>query len=83
MIKQLNFEDALPIINEVIEKRRKNWTLNAVAGYFTYDDFAQQTKIHLFKKFHLYKQDKPLAPWVDRVVMNQMKNKLESSTISI
>lgn len=72
------FEDALPIINEVVERRRKNWTLNAVAGWYTYDDFSQEVKRHLYKKWHLYNDQYDLRPWVDRVVMNQMYNKLES-----
>jgi len=39
-----------------------------------YDDVSQIIRIHIYKKWDLYDQSKPLAPWLNRIISNQIKN---------
>ena len=39
-----------------------------------FDDVSQILRIHIFKKWHLYDQSQPLAPWLNRIISNQIKN---------
>ena len=35
---------------------------------------SQIIKLHIFKKWHLYNPSQPLAPWLNRIITNQIKN---------
>ena len=39
-----------------------------------YEDVKQIIRIHIYKKWNLYDQKKPLAPWLNRIISNQIKN---------
>jgi len=67
------FEDNILIIDEEINKRRNKWTLSSIA-WIDFEDISQILKIHIFKKWHLYDQGKPLLPWLNRIISNQLKN---------
>lgn len=70
----MEFEEALPEINRVIALYRGRWTL----AYYSWEDLAQDIRIHAFKKWKLYDQNKPLANWVATVTQNYMKNELRN-----
>lgn len=67
------FEDALESIEEEIQKRRSRWTLTAIR-YMDFDDVAQILRIHISDKWHLYDAEKPLKPWLSKVISHRMIN---------
>ena len=70
---KIKFEDNISVISEEINKRRSKWTLSSIA-WIDFEDISQILKIHIFKKWHLFDQDKPLLPWLNRIISNQLKN---------
>ena len=44
-----------------------------------FDDISQILKIHIYKKWHLYDNSKPLAPWLNRIISNQLKNLIRNN----
>ena len=76
--KKLKFEDCSKKIDLEIKKRKKRWNLTALS-WMDFDDVSQIIRIHVFKKWHLYDQSKPLAPWVNRIISNQIKNLIRNN----
>ncbi|MGA0119973.1 MAG: hypothetical protein ACO3HJ_00805 [Methylophilaceae bacterium] len=72
-----SFEDKLKEIEAALERKRSKWDLDAVA-YVDYDDIKQIIMSHIYKKWHLWDQSKPIEPWLSRVVSNQFKNLLRN-----
>ena len=71
------FEESIDIIDQEINKRKNKWTLAAVA-WLDYEDVSQILRIHIFKKWHLYDPQKPLAPWLNRIITRQILNLLRN-----
>ena len=71
--KSLSFEESIHLIDEEIKKRRNKWSLTALA-WMDYEDVSQIIRIHIYKKWHMYDSSKPLAPWLNRIISNQIKN---------
>lgn len=71
------FEECFDVIEHEIQKRRHKWTLKAVC-WMDYDDVAQIIRIHIHKKWHLYDQARPLAPWVNTIISAQINNLLRN-----
>lgn len=67
------FEDCIDLIDESLRKRRSKWTLNSIA-WMDYDDVSQIIRVHIHKKWSQYDQDKPLEPWINKIITHQMKN---------
>ena len=59
-------------------KRRHKWNLTTLA-WMDFNDVAQILRIHIYKKWNLYNPKKPLAPWVNRIVSNQIKNLIRNN----
>ena len=72
-----SFEDKLQEIETALERKRTKWDLDALA-YVDYDDIKQVIMCHIYKKWHLWNQEKPIEPWLSRVVSNQFKNLLRN-----
>lgn len=72
-----SFEDKINEIETALERKRSKWSLDAVA-YIDYDDIKQIIMTHIYKKWHLWDQSKPVEPWLNRVVSNQFKNLLRN-----
>lgn len=72
-----SFEDKLEQIEAALERKRSKWDLDAVT-YVDYDDIKQVIMSHIYKKWHLWDQSKPIEPWLSRVVSNQFKNLLRN-----
>jgi DNA-directed RNA polymerase specialized sigma24 family protein len=72
-IKIHSFEDKNDIIEKAINRQRKKWQLTAIA-WMDFDDVAQIIKIHIYKKWIMWDQSKPLEPWIGRIIANQLKN---------
>lgn len=71
--KKSTFESRIREIDFEIQKRRNRWRLTSLS-WIDFDDVSQILRIHIYKKWHLYNESKPLAPWLNRIISNQMKN---------
>jgi len=76
--KKSNFESKIDEINAEIFKRKHKWSLTSLS-WLDFSDVAQILRIHIYKKWHLYDQDKKLAPWVNRIISNQIKNLIRNN----
>lgn len=73
MSKRLTFEDCYSIIEKEIGKRKSFWTLNAIS-WMDWEDIAQNLRLHIAIKFHLWDQSRPLEGWLAAVIHNQLIN---------
>ena len=76
--KKLKFEDCIETIDVEINKRRGRWNLIALS-WMDFDDVSQIIRVHIFKKWHLYDQSKSLAPWINTLISNQIKNLIRNN----
>ena len=76
--KKQTFEESIEVINFEIGKRRNKWNLTALA-WMDFDDVSQILRVHIYKKWHLYDPEKPLAPWINRIITNQIKNLIRNN----
>jgi len=72
------FEDCISEIDREIAKRKNKWSLSALC-WMDFDDVSQIIRIHVYKKWHLFDQSKPLAPWLNRIISNQIKNLIRNN----
>jgi hypothetical protein len=75
--KKIKFEDKIEEIQENIEKRRGKWFLKAI-NWISWEDVSQIILAHIHKKWHQWDQKRPLAPWLNRIISNQIKNTLRN-----
>jgi len=78
MAKKPTFESLIDSINSEIIKRKNKWNLTAI-NWMDFSDVSQILRIHIYKKWHLYDPKKPLAPWVNRIISNQIKNLIRNN----
>ncbi|NDG33354.1 sigma-70 family RNA polymerase sigma factor, partial [bacterium] len=78
MAKKPSFESLIDVIDSEIIKRKNKWNLTAI-NWMDFHDVAQILRIHIHKKWHLYDHKKPLAPWVNRIISNQIKNLIRNN----
>jgi hypothetical protein len=67
------FEESFDFINQEIRKRRRKWSLTSL-NWMDYDDVSQIIRAHIYEKWPLYDAEKPLGPWLNRIISNQIKN---------
>lgn len=72
------FEEVIGEIDNEINKRRAKWNLTALA-WLDFNDVAQIIRIHIYNKWHLYNWPKPLAPWVNTIISNQIRNLIRNN----
>ena len=72
------FEENMALIDAEINKRRGKWNLNVLA-WMDFQDVAQIIRIHIYKKWHMYDPQKPLGPWLNRIISNQIKNLIRNN----
>jgi len=77
-IKIFSFEDKIDIICKAINKKRNKWHLNAIT-WMDFDDVTQIIKLHIYKKWSMWDQTKPLEPWIGRIISNQLKNLIRNN----
>jgi len=73
-----SFVDKFEIIQTEIRKRRNKWQLNAIK-WMSFEDVEQIILLHIYKKWEMWDQSKPLEPWLSRIVMNQMSNLIRNN----
>ena len=71
--KKIAFEKNIEIIDEEIAKRRSKWSLTSLS-WIDFEDVAQIIRIHIYEKWEQYDPEKPIKPWLNRVISNQLKN---------
>jgi len=71
--KKPTFEESYPIIDKEIKKRRGKWLLTSIR-WMDFDDVAQIIRVHIYEKWELYDHAKPLRPWLNAIISNQIKN---------
>ena len=76
--KRPSFESCIDEVNIEIKKRRNKWNLTALA-WMDFDDVSQILRIHIWKKWNMYDPTKPLGPWVNRIISNQIKNLIRNN----
>jgi DNA-directed RNA polymerase specialized sigma24 family protein len=76
--EKIKYEDKQEVIDRIIEKHRYIWQLKAIA-WMDYEDVAQIIRFHISKKWKMWKQDRPLEPWIARITVNQIKNLLRNN----
>ena len=72
-----SYEDKYSIIDEELAKRRSSWFLTSIA-WIDYDDVCQIIRTHLFRKWSQWDQERPLRPWLNKIISNQLKNILRN-----
>lgn len=72
-MKMSKFEDRMQEIDQEIFKRKYKWNLTSIA-WMDFNDVAQILRIHINNKWAQYDQSQPLAPWVNRIITNQIRN---------
>lgn len=75
---KIEFENHIQVIDAEINKRRSKWNLSVLA-WMDFQDVAQILRIHIYKKWHLYDPSKPLGPWLNRIISNQIKNLIRNN----
>jgi hypothetical protein len=72
------FEDCLFIINEELLKRRGKWRLTAIA-WMDFDDVCQKIRLHVFNKWDQWDNSRPLRPWLNTIITNQITNLIRNN----
>ena len=75
------FDDKREDLDELLKKYRGKWQLNALA-WLDYDDVCQIIRIHIYKKWHLWDQERPFKPWAAMIISNQIKNLVRNNYTS-
>ena len=75
--RKIKFEDKIEEIQNNIEKRKGKWFLKAV-NWIDWDDVSQIILVHIYKKWDQWDQKRNLAPWLNRIISNQIKNVLRN-----
>lgn len=71
--KPKTYEECYETIDLVVSKFKNKWRLNAI-NWFDFEDVAQVVKLHIFKKWDMWDQTRPLEPWIARITYHQIKN---------
>ena len=75
---KLKFESCINLINIEILKRKNKWTLSTL-NWIDFEDVSQIIRFHIYKKWDLYDESKPMLPWVNRIISNQIKNLIRNN----
>lgn len=76
-MKKKKYEDVSHIIDQELQKRRGSWYLKAIA-WMDYDDVCQIIRKHILEKWDKWDQSRPIEPWVNTIITNQMINILRN-----
>lgn len=71
------YEDHSDLIDQELAKRRKNWFLTSVS-WVDFDDVCQIIRAHIYNKWNQWDQSRPIKPWINKIIANQMKNILRN-----
>ena len=75
------FEQCYDEVALIVEKQRPQWTFKATMMR-DFDDVKMEIITHVWKKWHLYDQARPLGGWVATIVKHQFSNILRDTYMS-
>lgn len=75
--ENLQYEDFSDLIDNELQKRKRNWFLTSV-NWVDFDDVKQIIRWHISKKWDQWDQSRPIKPWLNKIIANQMKNILRN-----
>ena len=75
--RDFSYEEKSDQIDNELKKRRPKWFLHSIT-WFDFDDVCQIIRAHIYAKWGQWDQCRPLEPWVNRIISNQMKNILRN-----
>jgi len=75
--KKFTYEEKYDVIEEELRKRQGKWFLTSLA-WIDFDDVKQIIRTHVYKKWGQWDQARPLKPWLNRIISNQLKNILRN-----
>jgi len=75
---KLTYADKSEIINRELQKRSHKWFLDSVT-WMDYEDVCQIIRIHISNKWDQWDQSRPLEPWLNKIISNQIKNILRNN----
>ena len=81
MSKKYTYEDKSTTIDEELRKRRGKWSLHSL-GWLDFEDVEQIIRAHIYKKWEQWDQERPLRPWVNKIISNQLKNIMRNNYTS-
>ena len=67
------YEDEVSQIDGAIAKSRAQWQLNFLS-YMDYNDVSQIIRLHIYRKWDQWDQEKPIGPWLNKIIKNQIIN---------
>lgn len=76
--KQFTYEDKSEIIDQQLQKRFYKWRLDALA-WLDFEDVSQIIRLHIYNKWHKWDQSRPIEPWVNKIISNQIFNILRNN----
>lgn len=71
------FESKIDVVDNEIRKRKGKWQLKARAD-LDYEDVEQILRLHIYRKWELWDQSRPLEPWLNRTITRQISNLLRN-----
>ena len=74
---KITYEDKYEVIELELRKRQGKWFLTSLA-WIDFDDVKQIIRTHIYKKWDQWDQSRPLKPWLNRIISNQLKNILRN-----
>ena len=76
--KKQTYEDKFETVDNEIRKRYYKWHLHALA-WLDFDDVSQIIRTHIYKKWEQWDQSRPIEPWINKIISNQLKNILRNN----
>jgi len=73
-----DFSECIYIIDEELSKRRGKWRLTAIA-WMDFDDVCQKIRLHVFNKWQQWDNSRPIRPWLNTIITNQMTNLIRNN----
>lgn len=74
---KLKFEDCIDIVDLAIKRQRAKWQLDAI-NWFDYEDVSQIIRLHIYNKWDMWDQSRPLEPWIGIIINNQIINQVRN-----
>jgi DNA-directed RNA polymerase specialized sigma24 family protein len=75
--RKITFIESFEEVEACVEKRRGKWFLNAIS-WISWEDIKSIILVHIEKKWSLWDQKRPMKPWLNRIISNQLKNLLRN-----
>jgi len=75
--KKITFDDSIDLIEEKLNIHKSKWFLKSVT-WIDWEDVSQIIRFHIYKKWSMWDQKRPLGPWINTIISNQIKNLLRN-----